>query len=63
MNSEKCDPATHASEKRSLFERDWEVFVIKHDEDTGKFKWFTECCERLAAKLTNARQFVSAAGR
>jgi len=63
MNSERCDPVTPASEMRSLFERDWEVFVIKHDKDTGKFKWFTECCERLAAKLTNAKQFVSAACR
>ena len=63
MNSENCDPGTRANDERGLFERDWEVFVIKHDEETGKFKWFTECCERLAAKLTNAKRSVSAAGR
>ena len=32
----------------SLFERSWEVFVIKRDELTGKFDWFTQCCEAFA---------------
>jgi hypothetical protein len=29
----------------SLFENDWEVFVIKRDNQNGKFDWFTQCCE------------------
>ena len=45
--SERPD-ATHFSR---LFESDWEVFVIKHDKISGAYKWFTECCERLTAKL------------
>ena len=33
-----------------LFREDWEVFVIKRDNDRGVFDWFTLCCE--AAELT-----------
>lgn len=29
----------------NLFAEDWEVFVIKHDDDRGSFRWFTLCCE------------------
>ena len=29
----------------SLFDDDWEVFVIKRDDERGKFDWFTQCCE------------------
>ena len=30
----------------TLFEDDWEVFVIKrNDNDDGRFHWFTLCCE------------------
>ena len=29
----------------TLFDRDWEVFVIRRDEEKGKFDWFTLCCE------------------
>jgi hypothetical protein len=30
---------------KSLFEDDWEVFVIRRDNERGKFDWFTLCCE------------------
>jgi hypothetical protein len=30
---------------KSLFENDWEVFVIQRDNEAGKFDWFTLCCE------------------
>lgn len=30
---------------KSLFDDDWEVFVIRRDNGTGKFDWFTQCCE------------------
>ncbi len=32
-----------------LFEDDWEVFVIRRDNEKGKFDWFTLCCERANA--------------
>ena len=43
-----------------LFARDWEVFVIKKDEQTGTHNWFTLCCE--AAKINDATNFSAAAG-
>ena len=39
---------------RDLCKHEWEVFVIKLDAETGKHKWFTECCERLAESIINA---------
>lgn len=38
---------------RSLFERDWEVFVIKKDQQTGGHKWFTLCCESANVNVQN----------
>ena len=32
----------------SLFNDDWEVFVIKRDNESGTFDWFTQCCEDAA---------------
>lgn len=29
----------------SLFDNDWEVFVIKRHDEKGKFDWFTLCCD------------------
>jgi hypothetical protein len=43
----------------NLFERDWEVFVIKHDESRGKHTWFTLCCEAANA-LTNENTTAAA---
>lgn len=43
---------------RTLFERDWEVFVIKRDQTSGGHKWFTQCCEMLRANV----QSLSATG-
>jgi len=45
---------------KSLFERDWEVFVIKHDPATGQYRSQTLCCDSApvhpmyATKLTAA---------
>ena len=36
----------------SMFEKDWEVFVIKRDSETGRYKSFTLCCE-AANTITN----------
>ena len=30
---------------RDLFAGDWEVFVIRHDRQSGGFDTFTLCCE------------------
>lgn len=44
-----------------LFAEDWEVFVIRRDEKTGKHNWFTQCCE-AASMITNVKHnIVSAA--
>lgn len=29
----------------SLFDNDWEVFVIRRNHEKGNFDWFTQCCE------------------
>jgi hypothetical protein len=29
----------------NLFEGDWEVFVIKRDNQGDQFDWFTLCCD------------------
>lgn len=33
----------------SLFEKNWEVLVIKTNERTGKADWMTLCCEAAEA--------------
>ncbi len=37
-----------------LFAADWEVFVIRRDEKTGKHNWFTQCCE-AGNMITNVK--------
>ena len=39
----------------SLFESDWEVFVIKRDRETQKFDWFTLCCENARAGTSQCK--------
>jgi hypothetical protein len=29
----------------NLFSDDWEVFVIKRNDEDHSFRWFTLCCE------------------
>lgn len=50
--STKSCPVRSACNKESnrrfvdkLFADDWEVFVIKRNNDDGNFRWFTLCCE------------------
>lgn len=31
---------------RDLFVDDWEVLVLRRDENTGRYDWFTLCCEQ-----------------
>ncbi len=35
---------TNAESNKNLFDRQWEVFVIKRDEVTGKLVGRTACC-------------------
>lgn len=38
------DAGTNAEPNKDLFDREWEVFVIKRDETTGKLVGRTACC-------------------
>lgn len=45
----RCETKTDNGEHRSctfdyLFDKEWEVFVIKYDKATGKFTGRTACC-------------------
>ena len=41
---EKCELEEECNLNRDLFSRDWEVFVIKRDETTGKLVGKLACC-------------------
>ncbi len=41
---EKCELDEGRNFNRDLFSRDWEVFVIKRDEATGKLVGKLACC-------------------
>jgi hypothetical protein len=43
-----------------LFAREWEVFVIRRDEEKGGFDWFTMCCEAEDG-FTNAKRNIFSA--
>ena len=53
----KCPLRSDCTEKSNrvffdkLFDNDWEVFVIKRDDEGNKFDWFTICCESADRKL------------
>ena len=44
-----------------LFETDWEVFVIKKNERTGKFGWTVLCCNAAPVNLENESKYIAAA--
>lgn len=43
-----CRERTDRAYFDSLFDRDWEVFVIRRDDVSAKYNWFTACCEAAA---------------
>ena len=45
----------------ALFDDDWEVFVIRRDNENAKFDWFTQCCEAANSANDSVHSF-SAAG-
>lgn len=47
-----CSKQTNQRYFETLFEDEWEVFVIKHDAERGGFDWFTLCCESAPAQST-----------
>ena len=49
LNSSPCPDTPDAG--GDLFASDWEVFVIKHDQTSGKHTWFTLCCELADAMM------------
>ena len=51
------------SDKRyfgSLFETDWEVFVVKRNSEKGLFDWFTLCCEDARPEIDDKRNNFAA---
>lgn len=45
-----CRQEIDNAANKSLFERDWEIFVIKRDPETGTYRSQTLCCD--AAPIT-----------
>ena len=56
----ECKRESDSKYFKELFEREWDAFVIKYDENTGKLRSFIECCGRLAWELENGKRFTSA---
>lgn len=47
-----CSKSSSSAYFQSLFEKDWEVFVIRRDNEKHEFDWFTLCCEAADSKST-----------
>ena len=45
-----CKKKSFRERLESLFDKDWEVFVIRRDTESGSFDWFTLCCEGASFK-------------
>lgn len=54
---------SNSENRDELFKDDWEVFVVRHDKATGKFNWFTECCERIVNRFVNGKKLTSTSCR
>lgn len=57
----ECRTTSDRNFFRGLFDEDWEVFVIRHDEEKGKYNWFTICCETAQAICNAKPKTVTAA--
>lgn len=44
-----------------LFDREWEVFVVKKNKATGNLGWSTLCCELALSGIENVNKSASAA--
>ena len=47
----------------SLFDDEWEVFVIKRDVENGGFDWFTLCCDAAQETMNDQRNNAAAISR
>lgn len=45
---------------KSLFDREWEVFVVKRDPATGKYRGHTLCCETASVPTNYGRSSETA---
>jgi hypothetical protein len=46
--AEKCDPTP--TDARDFFEDEWEVFIIRRDDDTGRLVGRLGCCATVPAE-------------
>lgn len=56
-----CRVVGSGDERDGLFKDNWEVFVIRQDTKTGRFDWFTECCERIVNRFRHEKELTSTA--
>ena len=45
-----CSARANRTYFDALFKDDWEVFVIRRDNEKGGFDWFTICCEASSSE-------------
>jgi hypothetical protein len=48
LGNAECKAQTESDPPSGLFERNWDYFVIKSDDVTGKLLSFIECCGKLS---------------
>jgi len=58
----RSDCRSHSDKRyfESLFDAEWEVFVIKRDSDKDSFDWFTLCCEGASTTSYDQTNVISA---
>lgn len=56
-----CRYEENSKDGDELFKDNWEVLVIRHDNKTGSYNWFTECCERIVNRFVNGSKSASRA--
>ena len=58
-----CRSESNKKYFESLFDDEWEVFVIKRDAEKGGFDWFTLCCDAAQLTTNDQRNIVPAVSR
>ena len=62
-NNRSCDPdrdcRTEAVVPKvdDLLKSDWETLVIRHDKETGQYKWLTQTCKEKDAPSMGPSRF------
>ena len=52
-----CGRPSNRAYFTTLFEKEWEVFVIKRDKTNDRFDWYTLCCDAAEPMNTTAELF------